>query len=525
MKKKKHERYFYENKEIRKNSNKGYMMSISTIIICAFIMVGCGKNTSESLPMEKKISTNLNLLADSLTLHLKPWKVPSGIVHIRDYGAVGDGYVLNTLAIQNAINACSENGGGTVLVTDGEYVTGTVELKSNVMLEIAENAKLLGSVHLEDYPDRVECFESVMNKKHRYRISLIYAEKANNVGICGKGEIDFRGQREHFPGPETTGEIEGRPFGIRMIECSNVLVKDITLTNSAAWMQNYLYCENLIFDGMKVYNHANHNNDGLDPDGCKNLIVRNCFISSHDDAMCLKGASAKPSENILIENCTFYSTCNAFKFGTDTQGNFHNIIARNLLLGGLPDSLYSFRKRYECSTGITLETVDGGNVKNILIENITINRSRCPIFLYIGNRGRVLADEKPAPGYLKNIVIRNVKGVENRRQGSLITGIPEQLIENIVIRNLDISMMGGGTTEMTERSVPETVSYPDAQDFRADGLPAYGFYIRYAKNVVLENVKITPNEQDFRPEYKSGGNITNVLVNGTLLESVKQPLL
>lgn len=302
-----------------------------------------------------------------------------------------------------------------------------------------------------------------------------------------------------------------------MIECDNVVLKDITLKNSAAWMQNYLYCRNLIFDGIKVFNHANHNNDGLDPDGCKNVIIRNCFINSHDDAMCLKGASAKSSENILIENSTFYSTCNAFKFGTDTQGDFRNIIVRNLVLGGLPDSLPSFRNRYECSTGITLETVDGGNVENVLIENITINRSRCPIFMYIGNRGRVLGNGKTAPGYLNNIVIRNIKGVENRRQGSLITGIPERTIENVVVRNMNISMVGGGTTEMKERSVPEIVVYPDAQDFRCDGLPAYGFYIRHAKNIYLENVNIIPTKEDLRTEFKSGGNLSNVTINGVML--------
>lgn len=503
---------------MKKNCIKGTIVSLIIVFILGGIMPVYGKNVSESLLLEKKISHKLNLLADSLTQHLQEWKVPSALFRIEDFGAVGDGNTLNTSAIQKAIDACSSTGGGTVLIANGEYVTGTIELKSNVMLEIAEDAKLLGSIRLEDYPDKIESFESVMNKIHRFRISLIYAEKAVNVGVCGKGKIDFRGQREHFPGPETVGEIEGRPFGIRMIECTNVTIKDITLINSAAWMQNYIYCKRLIFDGVKVFNHANYNNDGLDPDGCRDVIIRNCFISSHDDAMCLKGASGKPSENILIENSIFYSTCNAFKFGTDTQGDFRNIVARNLVLGGLPDSLPSFLNLYECSTGITLETVDGGNVENILIENITINRSRCPIFMYIGDRGRVLSNEKFASGFLKNIVIRNITGTENRRQGSLITGIPTQVIENVVIKNMNIRMAGGGTSEMKERSVPEKVSYPDALRFRRDGLPAYGFYIRHAKNVFLENVKVTPMEEDQRVEFISGKNVNHVIVNGELLE-------
>lgn len=111
-------------------------------------------------------------------------------------------------------------------------------------------------------------------------------------------------------------------------------------------MQNYLACKDMIIDGIKVINtNSNYNCDGLDPDGCKNVIIRNCHIESHDDAMCLKSASGQANENILIENCKFYSTCNAFKFGTDTQRDFRNIYARNLLLGSLTESSNNFLKR------------------------------------------------------------------------------------------------------------------------------------------------------------------------------------
>jgi len=460
----------------------------------------------------------LELLADSLTQHLKEWKVPKALFRVEKFGAIADGKTINTKAIQQTIDKCSRSGGGTVLFSKGDYLTGTIELKSNVMLCVAKGARILGSTSLADYPDKVESFKSVMSELHKYRISLIYAEKTINTGICGTGEIYFRGDSEHFPGPETAGELEGRPFGIRMIECRNVVVKDITLRDAAAWMQSYLHCENLIFDRMKVFNQANYNNDGLDPDGCRNVIVRNCFISSHDDAMCLKSASAKPCENILIENSTFYTACNAFKFGTDTQGDFRNIIARNLILGGIPDSLKSFKNYYECSTGITLVTTDGGNVENILIRNVSINRSRCPIFLCTGSRGRRVNETMRQPGYLKNSVIENITGKDNRRQGSFINGIKSSIIENIVIRNMNISMIGGGTAEMANLPVVENEKgYPDAQEFSRTGLPAYGFYIRYAKNITLENVKIIPEAPEQRPEFQSGGTIENIIINGNTL--------
>ena len=124
-----------------------------------------------------------------------------------------------------------------------------------------------------------------------------------------------------------------------------------------------------------INTNSNYNCDGLDPDGCKNVIIRNCHIESHDDAMCLKSASGQANENILIENCKFYSTCNAFKFGTDTQRDFRNIYARNLLLGSLTESSNNFLKRKDCSTGITLETVDGGNPEELYSQKRSLTKS------------------------------------------------------------------------------------------------------------------------------------------------------
>ncbi|MDD3321520.1 MAG: glycosyl hydrolase family 28 protein [Paludibacter sp.] len=465
-----------------------------------------------------KLETNLSKLADSLTTHLKPWKVPARVFKVEDFGAKADSVTINTLAIQNAINTCSASGGGVVLFSKGNFVIGTIELKSNVMLEISKGAKLLGSTNMIDYPEKIESLVSIMSEKYEFKQSLIFAEKVENIGIRGQGEIYFRGEKTNFPGPETITKIVDKPLGIRIIECKNIVLENISLRNSAAWMQNYLHCENLIFDGIKVSNHANYNNDGLDPDGCKNLIVRNCFINAEDDAMCFKGASNCSSENILIENSTFISTCNALKIGTDTQGSFKNIIARNLTLGGIPDTLESLMG-HEASTGITLSTVDGGNVENILISNIKINQARCPIFLRIGDRGRVIKEiEKPAPGKLNRIIIKNIKGSSNYIQGSFISGIKGHSIQDIVIQNMKISMMGGGTKEMANSTVVEDeAGYPDAHQFSRNGLPAYGFFIRHARNIHLKNIKISPKNKDERAIITLGENTQNVLFNGNTL--------
>jgi polygalacturonase len=438
--------------------------------------------------------------------------VESAVFRVEDHGAVADGVTVNTAAIQKAIDECSHKGGGVVRFSKGDYVTGTIELKSGVMLEVAAGARVLGSTRLADYPEKREQFKSVMSENHQYRQSLIYAEQADQVGIRGHGEIYFRGEQTNFPGPETIGATVGRPFGIRMIQCRHVVLQDISLRNSAAWMQSYLDCQDLIFDGIRVENHANYNNDGLDPDGCRNLIVRNCDINSEDDALCLKGGSGRPTENVLIENSTFRSTCNAFKIGTDTQGDFKNILGRNLKLGGPPESLPSMRG-HEASTGITLATVDGGNVGDIVIQNVTIDRTRCPVFLRIGNRLRTMPGRaKPPVGSLKRVLIENVSGEGNLRQGSLISGIAGHRIEEVIIRNYTISMAGGGDASLAGRPVVEQENgYPDAQEFSRDGLPAYGFYLRHAQNVRIERATITPVKADRRPCLAEGGDVLDLI--------------
>ncbi len=494
-------------------------LKMKNIIIISLFTFLATSSTSQEIKLKNTLTPRLIKIADSLSKNLKPWKVPNNVFKVEMYGAVGDSLTVNTKAIQNAIDACSEKGGGVVLFSKGEYVTGTIRLKSDVMLEVTENAKILGSTNILDYPERIEGFKSVMSENHQYRQSLIYAEKCVNVGIRGKGEIYFRGERVNFPGEETLGKIVGRPFGIRMVECKNVVLENIFLHNSAAWMQSYIYCQNLIFDGIKVINQANFNNDGLDPDGCANVIVRNCFINAEDDAMCLKGASGKPTNKVLIENSTFFSSCNALKTGTDTQGDFFDIVARNLKLGGIPNDMLAL-KRHDASSGITLATVDGGNVHDILISNVTIDRARCPIFIRIGNRLRAIPNTPlKEVGYIKDIVIENVSGENNYKEGSLILGIKDHPISDLYINNYKIKMEGGGDSSLINNEVPEKEGgYPDARFFIKQNLPSYGFFIRYASKINIKNAEIIPNKVDGRPIILAEKGTSEILFNGNTVK-------
>ena len=509
------------NKETFNITRRNFILSSAAVAATA----GCSRvmtidDNNEYPQWHRSLKEKMQIFATEITNTLKPWAVPPTVINVNDYGAVGDGTTMNTFAIQSAIEECSKLGGGTVLFERGDYVTGTIVLKSGVMLEIAREAKILGSTNLKDYPHHIAKRTTVMDTHMEMNQSLIFAEGVTKIGIRGEGMIDFRGSKENFPGKQTIAKTPGRVFGIRVLDSSNIVIEDITLKDASCWMQNYLNCEDLIFQNMKVSNHANHNNDGLDIDGCRRVIVRNCVINSEDDAMCIKGASLRPTEDVLIENSTFITVCNALKIGTDTQGDFRRIYARNLILGGIPENMHSSRG-HQASTGITLATVDGGTVEDILISGVEINRTRAPIFIRIGNRLRVMPTmAKPPVGKLRRIIIENGIGNGNFRQGSLISGISNHPITDVVLTSIHFNAEGGGAKDLINRELPEKEDgYPDAQGFNRDGLPSHGFYVRHAKNIQFKNVRNTTKIPYARPEFLCGKNCTSVLVDGLDISS------
>ena len=300
-----------------------------------------------------------------------------------------------TEAIQGAIEAAAEQG-GIVRLGNGDYVSGTLVMRSGVCLEVRAGSRLLGSTDLRDYPEHHAARLTVQDTSMGMHQSLLFAEGCENICLRGGGVIDGRGSPAHFPGEETAQGTPGRPFLIRMIDCRNVHIADLTMKDAACWMQNYLNCENLLLEGLAVRNHANYNNDGMDIDGCRNVVIRNCRVSSGDDALCFKGAGQRELSRVLVEDCDFYSACNAVKVGTDTQGDFRQVYIRRCRIGGLAEDPSGLK--HACAdSGISLEMVDGGTLENFLIEDIHMIRAWSPFFLRLENRGRVKPGD-PAPG-------------------------------------------------------------------------------------------------------------------------------
>jgi len=472
---------------------------LGAMLPAAAMAAPCGKAPEWA----DQLRRDLDKMALQLTQTLRPWSVPNRVFEPESYGL--EKGALATPAIQRAVEACAAAGGGTVRLAKGDYISGTIDLRSGVMLEIAEGSRLVASIDLNDYPERKARRPTVQDSNMGMNQSLIFAEGCERVGLCGKGMIDGRGTKTNFPGEQTIGATPGRPFMIRMLDCKNVVIRDLRMQDSPCWMQNYLNCEDLIIDGIHVENQSNHNNDGIDIDGCRRVIVRNVFINAEDDGLCFKGASQRNGENILIENCEFYSSCNALKFGTDSQGDLRNVLVRNVVLGGPSDQMRSIKRR-KADGGISWETVDGGTVERILVHDVKIVRAESPLFLIISDRGRVRPEQKrPGPGNLRHLVYDRISGENNGMRGSFFTAIPEKHIEHILLRDVNLAMSPATEPVLEAAKVPDGRDlYPDPHMF-STVMPAYGLWARNVRHLTLQRVRFTVSGKDPRPALIAPG--------------------
>jgi parallel beta-helix repeat protein len=407
-----------------------------------------------------------------------------------DYGAVPDGQTLCTASIQKAIDVCAANDGGVVRLSGGKFLSGTIFMKSNITLEIAEGSTLLGSTNLEDYPVTVPAFRSYTDKYTEK--SLIYGENLSNIALTGKGTFD--GQGKHFK-----GAFKLRPFGIRLIKCAKVTVENITLRNSPMWMQHYLACDDVTIRYITVWNHCNKNNDGIDIDGCHNVLIENCKIDSDDDGICFKSTSHRACEGITVRNCTVSSHGNAIKCGTESNGGFKDIKISHCTIKPSADKT-AIHGRVAGLAGIALEIVDGGVMDQITVSDIEIKGTTAPLFVRLGNRGRRYKKDmkQPRVGSLRNVTISDIKASTDSVMGCAIAGITNNPIENLTLKNISISFPGGGKAEDRTRRFKETPgSYPECKMF-GERLPAYGLYFWHVKGVTLENIELTARTADER---------------------------
>ena len=412
---------------------------------------------------------------------------------ILDYGAEAGKMV--TSSIQAAVDKCSAEGGGRVVLPRGEWKSGTVELKDGVILYFEPGAVLKGSTEREDYTK-----------------NFIRAVKASNIGVEGYGTVDGSGSA--FWKVNEKGYYEhDRPVPGYMLYfegCRNVSVKGGRLINAESWTLHLLGCHDVSVRDVIIRNPLHGpNNDGIDIQACKNVTISGCDIYTSDDAIVLKNRHPSyfhmPCANVTVTNCIITTVCNALKIGTETIGSFRNITFSNCTVRQAQptDELAQVRvkemkKPIRAISGISIESADGSDVNGVTVNNIVMEDVRCPIFIRLCNRGAgVQKNNPPQPGRVRNVVISNVT-VRNAWFASSVTAIPGSYIENVILDNIIVTMKASGDAALAEKQVAEKEdAYPDAHMW--GDLPASSFFVRHAKNISMSNLKCMLDGSDVRP--------------------------
>ena len=372
-------------------------------------------------------------------------------VSVTDFGAVSDTTQLSSQAFQNAIDHCASRGGGVVNVPAGKYLCASVWLKSGVTLNLESGATVFASRNVAHYTTTMQRGANDMPEAH----VLIGALNAHNIAITGDGTLNCRAERETYqrkPFTVLNDSITGRevqnahnygvdyltkwrkipPFtsAIFFVDCKNVTLHNCNVVDANGWSVHLQWCENVDVNNVQIVSnlHNGVNSDGLDIDGCRDVCVKNCFISTGDDALCLKttkcGDRSQSCERVTISDCMLQSSSSALKIGTESHSDFSQITATNCCIFG-------------SNRGISMMIRDGGNVSNVSFSNITIQCERKetfwwgngdPIWLIVYRR-----KEADRAGSIKNVTFNNINAVG--MSGNRFEAFDGQ-IENLVFDNV-----------------------------------------------------------------------------------------
>ncbi|MBP6022876.1 rhamnogalacturonidase [Ferruginibacter sp.] len=459
--------------------------------------------------------------------------------NVKDYGAKGDGKNMDSEAINKAIEEAAKNGGGTVFLPAGSFLSGSIRMKSNINLYLDAGAVLLAAPQNEELKDYYDKPENTKGEKkyqdegHSYfENSLIWGRNLKNVSITGLGMIDGLGLAHVWESKKGITGLANK--AISLIECTKVKIEGITIFRGGWFAILTTGCNLVSFNNLTI----DTNRDGIDIDCCTNVIVSDCRVNSPiDDAICPKSSYALGrvivTENMTITNCqvsafrlgtlldgtfqeepiVYWTSRNGrIKFGTESNGGFRNITVSNC----------TFRN---CK-GIAIECVDGGILENISISNITMyNVDDYPVNITLGDR---LRDPNPGKSRGINIFISNVVAyVNDSLSGIHITGTPTSYLENIRLSNISILYNGGGKKLDGLYNFPELgKGYPEVGAIASLGnnipvvnVPSYGLFARHVKGLDIINLSVDCINEDLRPA------MICIDVDGLEIESFKSRII
>lgn len=450
---------------------------------------------------------------------------------ITDFGAKQNDKVSCSAAIKKAVEACAKNGGGRVIVPEGNWLTGPVHLKSNVNLHISEKAVLKFSDMFEDYLPvvftRWEGFEC-------YNYSpLIYAIDCQNIAVTGKGKLDGNGQKwwpwarlkkgpqklydmvlnKIPPDKRIFGTIDDalRPSFIQFVNCKQILFQDFTISSGPFWTIHPVYSNNIMARGVHVVT-SGPNNDGFDIESSTDVLIEECIFETGDDCVVLKSGMNedgwrvnKPTENIVVRNIYTKAGHGGVVFGSDVSGGIRNVYVHDCYFDGT-------------LIGIRMKSMRGrgGYIENVWVNNVGMrNITQQPVQLTMFYNASTLQPATTVPSTFKNFHFENIY-CEGADSPFLIEGLPEKNIEDITMKNICIT------------SAKKRARCNDARNILFDGLylgvnDSIAWRMKDVQDIHIKNVTLTGVAKTFIE--LSGEKSNNVTVDHANMPFVNQKII
>lgn len=408
-----------------------------------------------------------------------------------DFGTAGDGATFDSPAIQKAVDACHAAGGGTVVVPAGRYRCGTIVLRANVCLHLESGAVIAASRQREDY-DPIERGAGDVQGRKGY--AVLAAHKADNVAVTGLGVIDGGGN-EALRHPRAA-EIF-RPAMVYFDGCRNVRFEGVTFLYPSQWTVHLIRCHDVLIRGITILAHMDRiNTDGIDPDGCRNVVISDCVIRTGDDSIVIKDTQGEGCANIAVSNCVLSSSCAALKIGTEALGDIRNVTFSNCVIENTNVALALYQK-------------DGSTYENILFTNMIVESyAQFPIMLDITPRDF----QHPTPGRIRTVSFDNVTV---RSPGRVyMEGLPGYPIENVSFANLTWTITGALKTQDAQKPPGARRVVKDPERVNHAGHP-YLFTCVHAASVRIRDVTVfdeqaTPDRGMFYFNHVRGATVQGI---------------
>jgi polygalacturonase len=427
---------------------------------------------------------------------IKPPKFRKKDYLITKYGAIADGKTLSTEAFRKAIDECSRKGGGRVVVPAGTFLTGAIHLKSNVNLYISKDATVKFSIDPKDYLPIVHTRWEGMELMHLS--PFIYAYEQTNIAVTGEGTLDgqgksffwkWHGNPRYGGNPDVLSQrpdrarlyemmqknvpVEQRIFGegrylrpqfIQPYKCKNVLIEGVKIVDSPMWEIHPVLCENVTVRKVWISTHG-PNNDGCDPESCKDVLIEDCYFDTGDDCIAIKSGRNEdgrrlkaPTENVIVRGCTMKDGHGGITIGSEISGGVRNVFGENCRMDS-PNLDHALRVKNNASRG--------GLLENFYFRNITV-------------------------GQVDHAIITIDFNYEEGRKGNFTP----------VMRNFVVDNLRSGKSRYAM----------DAQGF--ENAPIYGIQIKNSTFENVENGIMAANLKDTK--------IENVRINGKLIKDISE---